>query len=314
MIDTIKGYIDLSQYKHEDLEHLLNDGTINKSKKTFAFNLSNFRFTIKFDETQNPIKLLFNGSLSKFHHGNNLAQLDWETIEKVINELSDNLGINLNEAILTRIDVAVNLVLEKPINQYIHNFYTNKSHGILTFKDSKTFLSNTKDLTFYDKIKEIKHKEKSLYKTIPSGFRDKNVLRYELRFKKNLKHYFNLNVFVVKNLFEKDIQNKIVDLWRKHYLTINKHVIINTPILLLGKRNGLKEYLSYVGLKTTGIEKTIQIIQSADFSVKDIYSKRSKVKKSLNKMIQEIDNELLEENIMTELDSKILLLSKLLKQ
>lgn len=176
MIDTIKGYIDLSQYKHEDLEHLLNDGTINKSKKTFAFNLSNFRFTIKFDETQNPIKLLFNGSLSKFHHGNNLAQLDWETIEKVINELSDNLGINLNEAILTRIDVAVNLVLEKPINQYIHNFYTNKSHGILTFKDSKTFLSNTKDLTFYDKIKEIKHKENLYTKRFPVALETKMYL------------------------------------------------------------------------------------------------------------------------------------------
>lgn len=314
MIDTIKGYIELSQYKYEDVEHLLNDGTINRSKKTFAFNLSNFRFTIKFDENQDPIKLSFNGSLTKFYYGDNLAQLDWETIEKAINELSDNLGIILNEAILTRIDVAINLVLEKPVNQYIHNFYKNRNSGMLIYDTSKTFLSKTTDISLYDKLKEMKRKDKDTFKTISNLIKDKNILRYELRLKKNLKHYFNLNEFLVKDLFEKNIQNKIVDLWAKYYSKVNKHIFINAPILLLARRNGLKEYLSYIGLKITGIEKTIQIIQSADFSVKDIYSKRSKMKKSLNKFIQEIDNQLLEENLMTELDNKIHLLSKILKQ
>lgn len=314
MIDTIKGYIELSQYKYEDVKHLLNDATINKSKNTFTSNLSNFRFTIKFDENQNPIKLSFNGSLPKFHHGNNLAQLDWETIEKAINELSDNLGINLNEATLTRIDIAVNLILEKTVNNYIHNFYKNRNSGTLIYNSSKTFLSETTDISFYDKLEEIKRKDKHTFKKISDLIKDKNILRYELRLKKNLKHYFNLNELLVKDLFKKNIQNKIIDLWAKHYSKVNKHKFINAPILLLARRNGLKEYLSYRGLKITGIEKTIQIIQSADFPVKDIYSKRSKMKKSLNKFIQEIDNQLLEENLMTELDSKILLLSKLLKQ
>lgn len=314
MIDTIKGYINLSEYKYEDVKHLLNEGTINKSKNTFAFNLLNFRFTIKFDEFQNPIKLSFNGSLPKYHHGNNLAQLGWETIEKAINELSDNLNINLSEATLSRIDIAVNLVLEKPINQYIHNFYKNRNSGMIIYDTSKTFLSKTTDISFYDKLEEIKKNDKHTFKMISDPLKDKNILRYELRLKKNLKHYFNLNEFTIKDLFKKNIQHNIVDLWVKHYSNVNKHLILDAPKLLLSKRNGLKEYLSYTGLKTIGIERTFQVIQSTNFPIKDIYSKRSKMKKSLNKFIQEIENDLLEENIMTELHDKIILLSKILKE
>jgi len=314
MIDTIKGYINLSQYKYEDVKHLLNEGRINKSKKTVAFNLLNFRFTLKFDEKETPVRLSFNGSLSKYYYGNNLAQLNWDDIEKAINELSDNLNINLNEAILTRLDIAVNLTLEKSVNNYIHNLYSTKKKGILIYNDSITFISTTKDITFYDKLKELKKNDKNTYHNLPIELKNKNILRYELRLKKNLKSHFNTNNFTIEHLFQLENQHKIVDLWVNHYLKINTFININAPISLLKKRNGLKDYLSYIGLKTIGIEKVINNIQTVDFNVKDIYSKRSKMKKNLNKFIKETKCNLLEDKKIIELNNKIELLSKLLKE
>ena len=65
MIDTIRGYIDISKYNYSNFEHLIEREPILVKDKgfTISINLSNFKITLKFDSENKPLKLYFYGSL-----------------------------------------------------------------------------------------------------------------------------------------------------------------------------------------------------------------------------------------------------------
>src|ERR1044072_5055618 len=59
-----------------------------------------------------------NGSLAKFHFGNNYKTLTRSDTERAIAELSDQLNLPIGQAKVFRLEVGTNLIMEKPINQY----------------------------------------------------------------------------------------------------------------------------------------------------------------------------------------------------
>ena len=307
MIDTIKGYMELTTYNYNDVEHLFEGKIPNSNKNGFMLstNLSNFKITIKFDYKSKPIKLFFNGSLPKFYYGNNLAQMDWETTEKAIKDLSNNINIDLTEAILTRIDFGLNIVLIKPVNQYIISLLAYKNLGVLRFKDSVAFISKSKSVIFYDKLKEMKTNDKTAYYAIPKEYQNKNILRYEIQLKRLLKQRLELEVVKIKNLFDSNVQNKLVEMWIVGYLEVDKLCIDSNPMFLIQKHNGLMKYLCYQGIEKLGLDKIFNTISGLNFDVKNQTVKRSKLKKSIKELMFEVKENTLEENLITELDYNI---------
>lgn len=307
MIDTIKGYLELAKYNFSDVKHLFEGKSPNLIENGFTFstNLSNFKITIKFDNESKPLKLFFNGSLPKFYYGNNLAQMDWETTAKAINDLSNNLNVDMNEAVLTGIDFGLNFTLNKPVNQYISCLLTFKNYGVLSYKDSIKFISKSKCLIFYDKLKEMKTKDKTAYYSIPKEYHNKNILRYEIQLKSFLKQRLELEVVNIKNLFDSNIQNKLVKIWINGYLEVNKLCLDSNPIFLLQKHNGLMKYLCYQGIEKLGLDKIFNTISGLNFDVKNETVKRSKLKKSIKELMFEVKENTLEENLISELDYNI---------
>ena len=73
-------------------------------------------------------------------------------------------------------------------------------------------------ITFYDKKKEYKQKGMK----IPEAHQDsENVLRYEIRFKKNVKKQFG-QIVTVADLCSQSFFEKVVDKWQSHYWNITK--------------------------------------------------------------------------------------------
>ncbi|HEY9168268.1 MAG TPA: phage/plasmid replication protein, partial [Lutibacter sp.] len=309
MIDTIKGYINLNQYKYQDFEDLIIKGskTIKENCYTISFNLSNFKVTIKFDLNNNPLTLFFNGSLPKFFFGNNLTHLNKNTTLDAVQMLSDNLNVDMSKAILTRVDFGFNLEVDYSVHQYISCLVSFPRLEMMRFKDSVTFFtkSDYKSLIFYDKLKEIRAKDKETYNSLSSFYLDKNILRYELQLKKSLKRRLDLDKVLLKDLCSDTVQNKLLSLWVKSYHKVQKLSMDIDPIHLLKSHNGLYKYLAFHGADSLGYERLSNTISELQFNVKNSSVKRSKMKSTLNELLKNVRENALDKNLVGELDDKI---------
>jgi len=309
MIDTIKGYLDIREYSKEEFTDFTEKGSkkISDSGYTISFNLSNFKITLKFDNNDRPIKLYFNGSLPKFYNGNNLIHFNIKDVGFAIQMLSDNLNVDMKYAILTRVDFGVNFDVEYSVHQYISCLLAYPRLQTMRFNNSVTFFtkSDYKSLIFYDKLAEIKNKNKKTYHSFSEENLNRNVLRYEIQLKKNLKRRLQLDKVFLKDLCSDTVQNKLVNHWVKSYSRVVKLSLDIDPIHLLHSHNGLYKYLAFHGADKLGYERLSNTISELQFDVKNTAVKRSKMKATLNELLRDVRENALDKNLMGELDNKI---------
>lgn len=306
MIDTIKGNMEIKKGNIIP-DSLRISSKIKKKEETYNItsNIDNFKITIRYDSvTDKPIKLFFTGSLTKFYFGDNLRQLDWEEMKIAIKKLSKEVGVNIEDANLTRIDFGMNMTVNFPVHEYISCIHEYPRLKYMKFKESVTFLGPARSFAFYDKLKEIKDK-KSHY-NIPNHLKNSQILRYEIRFHRNLGVRFKLErQMIVKDLFNKTIQDEIIEQWSKGYQKVNKTPLGIDPLFLLQGYNGTYKYLAYHGLEKVGYNKVINTISDLNFDIKSFASKRSKMKGHVRDLLKEVNNLGLERNLVNELDRKI---------
>lgn len=304
MIDTIKGYKDLTSenYTYSDFEHLFENKNTNNEK--VIFNLNNFKITISFNNKK-AVRLSFNGSLPKFYYGNNLAQLDWITLKKAIDFFSDNLGVNIYDAILTRVDFGINIILNDDVKDYLFCLSDYPRKNLLEYKTSKKFFTNGSALSFYDKKIELKNKQKVSYINLPEVLLRNNILRYEIELKSSLNKMFKKDTFIVKDLLNKDTQKTIQNKWIEMYYKTNKYLYNANPIFLIKERNGIYKYLSYFGIEKLKQRNVLKIIERIDFKIKTSSSKKSKLKSLIRKLSNEVNEKSKDSNLILELDEKM---------
>ena len=145
-----------------------------------------------------PTFVLIQGSLPKYYYGSNLVSLPRTELSNAIDKLSTDLGLPLREAIITRIDIGMNVEVDNPPRSYFSYFGILKKFERNIRRNSLYYEQKWCQLCFYDKVKEAKaHKDPLL----TSEMLDKNILRYEIRYKHSwLKHYFKRNI-KAKELF-----------------------------------------------------------------------------------------------------------------
>lgn len=316
MIDTIRGYKDIGHSCHSNFEHLIDKKSISIKDDTYSitFNVSNFRITLRMNKDDEPIKLFFYGSLPKYYYGNNLAQLDWDSTRKAIQNLSEELSIDLDDAILTRVDVGINLIVKNPVHEYISSLVSFPRLEPMRFKDSVTFLSksNYKAITFYDKLKEIRGKDKFIYNSIDEVYRNSNILRYEVRLMKHLKLRLGLKRVYVKDLYRDTIQSKLERILFNYYDKVVKVSIGVNPTYLLPHHNGVFKYLSYHGIDKLGYDRFSNTVSGLQFDVKNPSVKRSKMKSTIKELIHNVKENALDDDLVAELDNKMKFINELI--
>lgn len=310
MIDTIKGYIEVNQYNSQHFKELLKDSTRKTTKNgyTKTVNLSNFIITISFNKKRKPTRLSFNGSLPKFYQGNNILHLDWKQTKDAVQMLSDNLGVDISKAILTRVDFGINIPLTYSIYEYTSCLLSFPRLGTMRFRDSVTFFTsiNSRSIIFYDKIKEVNKTRRGVIYGLPIEIFKKNILRYEIQLKKNLKNKFRLKQVKIKDLFRSSVQKKLIEYWFNSYLKVEKISLGTDPNHLLYNRNGLSRYLSYHGIERVGYDRIISKISELNFDIKNNRTKLSKMRKEVRNILKEAQENDKEKNLLNELNEKIM--------
>ncbi len=134
---------------------------------------------------------------------------------------NDSLKLPFKNAKVHRIDLAENFILKCPVREYMSlmgeatYFTKGRPHS----KNGLYYTNARRWILFYDKVKD--YQDKKLAHLIPDVYKDRNVLRYELRFTKRLKQQFSSEVKAA-DLYNEDFYINMIDRWLTTYFDIKK--------------------------------------------------------------------------------------------
>ena len=130
-------------------------------------------------------RVIVHGSLPRFLFGHNFKRCDRIETKHAIEKLSDTLGLPFHHAHVSRIDIADNFIMNQPVHEYLQLLGEACYFERLPRENGNVYYKNfTRVMIFYDKIREFN--DKKCANLIPNTFAGKNVLRYELRYRKHV--------------------------------------------------------------------------------------------------------------------------------
>ena len=182
-------------------------------------NAGNYKITVS-----NRGITIKDGSLCKYHLGNNCQTLSRSETQRAIEKLSDTLHLPIDKAKVSRIDVAQNFIVKHPTQVYYNYLGTLKNStrseisngggGVETLYYQKRLGC----FVFYDKVNEIIRKRQE----VPDLFDNRNVLRVERRHTSRLPETFNVECVTAQMLYDENFYIKVIDEWKSNYLNIDK--------------------------------------------------------------------------------------------
>lgn len=274
------------------------------TESTHSYRKSNLTYRKRYlhnvNVTSGEKSYTIRGSLSKFVYGNNCYTMAFEDVQNALTVLEDTLGIPIKKAKVTRIDLAINMLMEHPPECYLKHLLYIDGHSRYDNKSTLTFKSNASEITFYDKVKEKKGK----YSASPKIWKDENVLRYELRLKKNLDSLFETSVRV-SNLFDVKFYIQLWEKWAEVYSHVQKSKDIQINLMRCKKPKDFEDQFLKKGYMAYGVAKALEDVNQLQrlncFSQSSQYSKlRAKIKGFVtpeilsppNELVQELDNKI----------------------
>jgi len=184
MIDTLTAIIkhnDLPSNYHIFLNNKLSNDIFHETGVTHGMPKVLGRYkNLKISLTGQGLKI--NGSLTKCIIGDNLKTIYKEEVIEFFNHLNQEFNVDFFKSKVTRVDVAGNFFTKYPIKEYTDCLYDLKYFDRCEQQNGLSYLNGNRSVVFYDKLKELKKKDKVQIDPI---YLDKNILRYECRFKKN---------------------------------------------------------------------------------------------------------------------------------
>ena len=242
MFDTVNFWIDRKYYVETDILESMYKNSIDvkevynpKYESTSYYGiLKNYKVNVY------PYGISLQGSIAKYLFGEDTIKFaDRLSCKRGIEEISDLLGLDLNNATITRLDIGQNLELDNYVLKYYTLLLASSRLNRVEYLNSLYFKNKSKELIFYDKITE--RKEKGFKKF--SG----NLLRYELRLKKRPSNFLKTEKLFAKDLYEKPIYKQLANLWYKEYRKITK-TSDNEPPLYFNNPKDLRNNLAAIAL------------------------------------------------------------------
>ena len=253
-----------------------------------------------------PQKLKITGSLAKFHYGDNLQKLTRSETEQAIQKLSETLTVDMKQAKVQRLDIGANFVLSKPCAEYqacLGEIPRMKRSTLTSAQGEGVYFQNSKrTLAIYNKVKDCQ----KLRQPIPEVFQGRHVLRYELRYMKNISAQLKLQTVTAQDLYSEIFYIDILNRWRDCYFSINKNEGYRMrDDIDIEKPKDLINYFAAIGIQQLGgTGKVLELLkvsqQSGKLTKQRAYSLRNKVHEitTIPKLVEP-------NNSIKELDSKV---------
>jgi hypothetical protein len=224
MFDNVNFYIDNGSVENTfSILPYLTDIT-EKSNARMGYSVSGKLKNYTVNVYENGISL--KGSLSKYYLSNNIQTLTRQATARAIEQMSDELHLDLNDAKVTRLDVSTVIPTKQPPQNYYKHLGVKPYYQRLQATADTLYYNTLKQqLIFYDKTKEAAAKGVEL----PATLSNTNLLRYELRFMKSLSTKLKTDV-KGKTLSDEIFYFNLIERWQKEFESIKKITKINVMI------------------------------------------------------------------------------------
>jgi hypothetical protein len=229
-----------------------------------------------------PNYLTVSVKLPKLLHGTNQINFTRSDAELALKKLQDMLGIDISQAKVTRIDIAYNIEVDKPIETYLKLLCSRDrmkrwtvSNESLYFKDRK------KELNFYNKVVQLTDTKQVVF----SKNLKKNILRYEFRIKSGLNKLLGQDDITCATLIDEVFYRLLINIWYNEYREIVK--LHYAPATNYGKNlTEFKKYLMMAGIEKIGASEVYYIVDS-----NPEFKSVPKVKYNIKKMLKDLFSE-----------------------
>lgn len=158
------------------------------------------------------------GSLCKWHLGNNFQTLGRGDTQRAIENLSDTLHIPMSKATVTRLDIAQNFITRHPPEVYLNHLGILKYATRLQEPNGVYYSKTGGRLCFYDKNREQKNNREP----IPELYEGRNVLRYEQRYTNRIASQLKVCEVTGAKLYDEAFYIDILNRWKDTYKAIQK--------------------------------------------------------------------------------------------
>lgn len=149
-----------------------------------------FHGILTFTNQHDPYRFSFQLSPGKIVNGNNYIPATPEIIEKGIKQFEDMTGLDVQDAQISRLDVAMNIQMERRVNDYFDVMDMKRGYDKLDYDHSR-YLNNRcgkKSMVMYDKQAEMKEKNEWDYNN-----KIENLMRIEYRMKRNVERCLGID-------------------------------------------------------------------------------------------------------------------------
>ena len=172
------------------------------------------------------------GSLAKFLYPNNVYPLNRHSTAQAIEKLSDSLHLSVEAATVSGLEFGQAFVMKYPVESYLSKLGNMpkllRYHfdvGTLYYKPKGK--QQPKVFTFYDKKADAMAKGMAL----PVGFKDANLLKYEMRLNGRLPQQMGVPEVTASTLSESGFYRLIVKRYQDSYFSISKQNQIKTDVM-----------------------------------------------------------------------------------
>lgn len=223
------------------------------------------------------------GSFCKWLLGNNLQTMGCNDVKIGLEKLSDILHLPMSKAIVSRIDIAQNIMLKYPIEEYLSHF--GYCGNIKPSEQPNGVYYHQKNLSFclYEKIKE----QKDAKNIIPELFQKQNCMRMELRLKKRLAAILKRGSITGALLYDEAFYFEMVNLWDNYYKSIQKinDVQMNFKTMKTVtdfRRNSLLDWIERNGGQTAAINQVKNAQKRNELTAKQAYDLKKEIETIYN--------------------------------
>lgn len=169
--------------------------------------------------TVNPYGVRIDGSLCKWHFGENYTPLDRTSTREAIETLSDHFNLNFAESIIKRLDVGVNLPMQYEPAAYFDYLGDRPRYKKFIYPTAVLYSIKAEQICFYDKMRETADKNG----VIPNEYAGKNLLRCETRILTNPSKILQVQELAALDLWSAPIWNRCADYLQRQYESIKKY-------------------------------------------------------------------------------------------
>jgi hypothetical protein len=267
---------------------------INQGESEFGIYITGYLGNAKIKISENRVKF-YDSSICKYYLGDNFKTLSKGDTKRAIEKISDSLHLPFDLANVTRIDFAQNFIMQYPESVYYPYLGEAQYYDRLEQNNGLYFNNTLRQKLFYGKV----HEQKQKRQTIPELYQNRNVLRYELRFKRELRKQFNQPQITAGLLYDEKFYRELVKRWKDEYLTIQK---INSKIISMkptGSKKKLADNLALFSILELGQPQILTKIKewqvTDQISKKQAYDLRTFIKTLSKIPIEEKGNDLINE-------------------